>query len=264
MVDKRYFLARLALDAFFDPYRNSLARPELASKGLRRFLCNALCDLLDEATIVLLAAAIREKSLTKLGEVGIRIASLVALHPADDVARWADALHEGADDPDPLWSSEPVQGVVLPTPNPTMSFYPALQTVSAFLAERGATGRLVCDEELTNGPSLAVAFDMVRDGSVFLDGASPYGTAGPMSMFTARTSADSRQEPGIQFADFAAGLAARLLRTAIRHEPVDPELLDAWEPYRLLLKAGWSWWEVRDSLLPDLERAFAGSLPRPG
>src|ERR1700674_1499150 len=96
VIEKRYFLARLALEAFFDADRNSLAPPGLESRPLRRKLCNVLCEAVDEATMILLATAAREKSITLLSDAGSRIVSRVALHPSDDVARWAPALIAGA------------------------------------------------------------------------------------------------------------------------------------------------------------------------
>jgi hypothetical protein len=263
VVEKRYFLAALALEAFFDASRNRLAPPGLASVALRRRLCNVLCDCVDDATMALLAAAAREKSITMLAEAGGRIASRVALHPADEVARWAPALFAGGNDPCPLWSTGRFRGVLLPRPNPAMRFVPTLQAIARFLDASSSRGRLICDVEMTNDPSLAIAFDLVRDPRSFTNGVTEYGTRGPMSMFTERVSADSRDEPGIQLADFAAGLASRLVRAAIRGDRLR-EVLEAWQPYNELLRAGQSWWEVRDSLLPALREAFAGNLPPPG
>jgi hypothetical protein len=229
--EKLFEVCVLIVETYLDPFHNPRVGEHLLDIEFRRLLGNAIRDSVSEDLLRLFLNACNTDDVDALRSVGSTLARQLALHPDDRVSHAAQVMAAGLGDFYRFGQriQDAPKNINLRSSHVTV-FTPALLFIDSTLDSFRLRARLVRDQDIQFGGVLDFAYEFLSQP--------------PLQLKNIISSEEgiSSQSIGLQVADLAAGITARVLNARYNRRSLKPNHWSIWKSLRgSLLWGNWSY-----------------------
>lgn len=229
--EKLFEVCVLIVETYLDPLHNPEVRGHLLDIGFKRLLGNSIYNSISKDLLKSFLTACNTDDVEVLRSVGSRLANQLALHPDDSVSHAARVMAAGLEDFYRFGQriQDAPQNINLTSGHMTV-FTPALLYIDSMLDTFRLKARLVRDQDIQFGGVLNSAYEFLLQP--------------PLQIKNIVSSEEgiSSQSIGLQVADLAAGITARIFNAKYNRRSLKPDQWSIWKSLRgSLLRGNWSY-----------------------
>ena len=229
--EKVFQVCTMIVDTYLDPDHNPGVRGHMRDLKYRRLLANVIQNSISEDVLSHFLSASRSDDVNALRNIGATLARQLALHPDERVSHTARVLADGLNDFFRFGQrlEDAPKNVHLISGQHAV-FLPAMWFIDSTLNTLSLKARLVRDQDIQFGEVLDFVYKFLSQ---------------PPSQLRNIASVEentSSQSMGLQIADLAAGVTARILSAKYKKHPLKPDQWAIWKSLRgSLLWGDWSY-----------------------
>lgn len=229
--EKLFEVCVLIVETYLDPLYNPEVRGHLLDIGFKRLLGNSIYNSISRSLLKLFLTACNTDDVDALRSVGSRLAKQLALHPDDRVSHAAQVIAAGLGNFYRFGQrvQDAPTNINLTSSHITV-FTPALLYIDSMLDSFRLKARLVRDQDIQFGGVLDYAYQFLLQP--------------PLQIRNIISSEEgvSSQSIGLQIADLAAGITARVLNAKYNGRSLKPDQWSIWKSLRgSILRGNWSY-----------------------
>lgn len=231
IVEKKFEICVRIASTYLDPDHNPKVDRYMMSIEFRRFFHNVIYSSISSELLTRFLRACHSDDVPELKRIGLILSRQLSLHPDQRVVHIAHVIMSGLDD---IYRfGERLEGApknIHLSNCQVTAFFPSLIFLDSALGSHNLKARLIRDQDTQFGEILDFTYEFLSR--------SP----SPMHNFIACSEEISASSIGIQIADLAAGIAARIFTAKVAGQNLKPNAWNIWKSLRMSLSRGnWSY-----------------------